>query len=1447
MSEPLNPYIAGAPVLESSMFFGREEIFGWIERCLSGKYVDHILVIHGQRRVGKTSVLKQIPNFLGDSYLQVFFDLQGRVSTTLERFLFWMAREMARTLQQQYGLEVPKPDREAFSADAEHLIADYLPDLQTRLDGRVLLLTFDEFDTLAREDIQDSLAKPLIAYLRRLMDVEGLNFIFSIGSSGNKLENMQASYTDFFKTALYRKISFLDRSSCQRLVTRPVQGVIAYDRAAVDRIYEITAGHPYFTQLTCHELFSRCQKTGSREVTPEDVEAVIEDVIERGTVNLKFVWDEASDLEKWILACLAQMEKGAANQQLGDMLREQRVRFVESELNSAVLHLREKDVIAKDNAFIVHLLRLWLQQYRPLDRVREELTEINPIANRFIEIGDEYQDRGDREKAIESYQQALDADPRNLQANLNLGLMYLENGQYQQAIQAFEQVLSLDPDDVASQTGLCESYLSLGKRALSEGDEQAAVGYFQQVLTFNESHTDAREQLAGIYREQAEDYLADGKDDRALSAFKRAMDYVPEDEALTRRYQDLLAEKKAKVINGWLQKAEKALERRQWDAAVDAVEKALEIDPGDEELQNRLAETKDAARQYQLSVYQEQIDRARTAGKWDEAVDVLEKAVQLAPDNPAFEEQLQDARAARRQAELDAYRERAEQALEKQDWEEAVQAYRQASRAAPEDPVWKEKIQEVEEARFQAELDQFRSRADRARDQDAWGEALQALEGYLSLNPSDADVQAEVEELRDRKRQADLADLKTRAEAAEDQERWKEAVNYWEEYLSLEPEDAEQAEEARTRAEKYLGIFEDYQQAQSLIRSRKYSGAVELLQGIIAQDPTYKATSRLLVEAVEARGERKPFWQAAWFYAAAGVIVIAAAGFVFGPRLIQGFSFSGRVDEPSPAPDQTQPGAELIAVESTAVPSQTAAAATPSQTPGADTPEENDIPDAIHAALVYIQDREPSFEDNFSPPGEEWGEFQNGFRVDPAGGSYVHPVSEMVENGVLPVAGAPQNHGSIMTDFPIVSETDLFEAQNFVLEYSYEIESQSVSFLIDGKHGFVIRADKEVEGALGITMSVEDDYIEYYGDDWHEQVNRAGVSGKTKGRVRVVAIDEDVAFYVDDELMVSFKDELDGGNENMIRVSGEAYRILIDDVRFWNLDGVNLTVVPSQTPTPTVEATESPSENLNYVSPVDGMVMIYVPEGEFIMGDEDPDNYCGGDCPEHVVYLDAFWIDQTEVTNAMFLEFANAINLGADGEEYGEFLDSQGEFVPDVPFYKNWEDTWLMSQPGAENLPVTHVTWEGANAYCQYANRRLPTEAQWEKAARGTDGSNYPWGDYWTSGSSREMCAEYINTSECGLGRTVEVGQHEKGMSVYGAYNMAGNVTEWVADTYDPDYYRVSPDSNPKGPPSGPYKAARGQSWRYTNPRVFIRYYFAKAYTSNTLGFRCATIHDLNP
>lgn len=214
------------------------------------------------------------------------------------------------------------------------------------------------------------------------------------------------------------------------------------------------------------------------------------------------------------------------------------------------------------------------------------------------------------------------------------------------------------------------------------------------------------------------------------------------------------------------------------------------------------------------------------------------------------------------------------------------------------------------------------------------------------------------------------------------------------------------------------------------------------------------------------------------------------------------------------------------------------------------------------------------------------------------------------------------------------------------------------------------------------------------------------------------------------------------------------------------------TALPPTSPLPTVTPTETPPAERT--SPVDGMPQVYVPAGTVRMGgldvhSDDPDEH-----PAHTVSLDAFWIDQLEVTNAMYM-------LCVQDEGCTPPLD----WASDRRFsYFNNEEF--------KDYPVVHVTWGQASAYCDWAERRLPTEAEWERAARGDDFRNYPWGDEPPSGV-------YANFNRL-VNDTSRVGSYAAGASPFGALDMAGNVWEWVADLYGVGYYRVSPEHNPTGP-----------------------------------------------
>ena len=254
--------------------------------------------------------------------------------------------------------------------------------------------------------------------------------------------------------------------------------------------------------------------------------------------------------------------------------------------------------------------------------------------------------------------------------------------------------------------------------------------------------------------------------------------------------------------------------------------------------------------------------------------------------------------------------------------------------------------------------------------------------------------------------------------------------------------------------------------------------------------------------------------------------------------------------------------------------------------------------------------------------------------------------------------------------------------------------------------------------------------------------------------------------------------------------------------------------------------------------------MVYVPAGEFIMGSTDADvdnamalcNEDRDDCkrywfeveqPQHTVCLDAFYIDRCEVTNAQFAQFLN--EQGNQEEEGVTWLDIGSE---DCLITQTEEQHQPKS--GYEEHPVIMVSWYGARAYCEWAGKRLPTEAEWEKAARGTDGRRYPWGN-------SEPDCNRANYNDC-VGLTTIVGSYPAGASPYGVLDMADNVREWVADWYDSDYYSQSPGSNPPGPDSGEYRGLRGGCW-YADPwgaYCAVRRRIEPGSRLNYVGFRCA-------
>jgi hypothetical protein len=368
-----NPYIVGHPLKTSELFQGREDVFTFIKENLGGTVSDRTIILYGQRRTGKTSVLYQLlAGRLGEGFIPVLIDMQEIAALVqnsgdlLGEIAYQIVRAVTRT-----GVDLQGPQESALRENPVRAFNRFIDHLEEVLAGQRLVLMFDEFELIEQKIAERRIEVNLLDYFRSLMQHrEHLVFIFT---GTHRLEEMSHEYWSIlFNIALYRKISFLQPEEARNLIREPVAGKLDIDDLAVEKILSLTSEQPYFTQLVCWALVDHCNNQQRNYATINDINDVIEQILATGKAHFAYIWHQADAGERLSLAGVAHTIKPGKNwarpDEVLELLEGHGVQINRPSLIKHLDRLAAQEVLEQASEgnlryrFQIELLRLWIQK-----------------------------------------------------------------------------------------------------------------------------------------------------------------------------------------------------------------------------------------------------------------------------------------------------------------------------------------------------------------------------------------------------------------------------------------------------------------------------------------------------------------------------------------------------------------------------------------------------------------------------------------------------------------------------------------------------------------------------------------------------------------------------------------------------------------------------------------------------------------------------------------------------------------------------------------------------------------------------------------------------------------------------------------------------------------------------------------------------------------------------
>ena len=469
MFTTLNPYSPGGAITDpnSTSFIGREDIFAFVRSAIQATIPTPIL-LYGQRRIGKSSILRQIPYHLSPEKICVYYDLQGKAGMQLDQVIYGLAREIARTLK------IPKPERE--EATEETFSSEFLSKKIQTLDGQrnKLVLLFDEFDVLDdRLSNKGVAAHRFVNYLGELITQHPqIGYIMVVGRKTEELS--QELNSTLLKNSVQMQVGRLDREQTNKLVCglAHIHDFLRYTEDALDYIFSLTNGHPYCTQLICFTIWSRLNISDRSNVniTSSIVEDAIPFALEHGTNGLNWIFDGLNIPEyRLFLAALAEvidplLGKPVPYSKIERVLLSRQIPSKQLEFSRAPKDLSQWDVIKREGKgyrFQVPMIGIWIRKERSLEVLEKEVRYTNPQAYSYYELATKAFEAGDLERAIADYRGALKFNPYFFEAQRNLAIALqtlADPEQVEETIETFERALDLDSEMPTS--GFIEALLT---------------------------------------------------------------------------------------------------------------------------------------------------------------------------------------------------------------------------------------------------------------------------------------------------------------------------------------------------------------------------------------------------------------------------------------------------------------------------------------------------------------------------------------------------------------------------------------------------------------------------------------------------------------------------------------------------------------------------------------------------------------------------------------------------------------------------------------------------------------------------------------------------------------------------------------------------------------------------------------------------------------------------